>query len=372
MTASEITITETSGSDPITIVLRGRALPYRGMPTGTKQRVQTTWYQGNPKATQQILGTEFEDTTINGVWKAKFLRVQDSRLDVTAFGLGDATISGNLAEELSAGPNAAAILVTTFERLLARGNELRFEWGPVVRFGILSGFEPKWQREEDVEWSMDFDWNGRDQFVVGSGLLAHPGRQLQQAVVDTDSSAVKIPTRIVEAPARSATFSQLGVIRDAAIGILSYTRLAASYATLPASVVQGALGQAVQIRDDVTILTGQMMDVPYTYLCLSDSVENVLSVESWRRDVGIQAETLAAKAQQEADQLESFTQNGDFTTVIVKQGQSLRHVALKYYGDPDAWTVIAEANHLSTSNVPAGTSVQVPTRLVGISGELVQ
>lgn len=373
MPANEITIQELTGSDPITVTLRGRAMPYRGMPTPSRQRIVTTFYQGNPVATQQIMGIEYPDTELTGMWKAKFLRVQDARVAGNALGGVDAIIDGAIADEFFGASNGATILVALFERLLARGNELLFSWGPISRYGLLKEFTPSWQREEDVEWSMSFEWSGAQRTVPRTSLVANPGQDIQQGVVNVDSAAARVPSSLVDAPQRRQSFAQLGAIRNASIDFLALTRQAAQAATLPARVVQGALAQAIQVRDDVAVLSGQMMDVPYTYMSMSDSVVDVFSVEVWRRDVGRQAESLAARSQKTADQLSSLKNlTPDYQLVTVGQGQTLRHISLIYYGNADDWTIIAEANRLPSSVVAAGTVVRVPTRPSGRAGELVQ
>lgn len=367
--ASEIKIQELGTTDPIYIVLRSRALPYRGMPTGGEQRVSTTWYQGNPKATQQIMGETFEPTEISGMWKSKFIRVVDARETRPAErSAPDVEIRGGV-NQISGGALGAEALVVIFEQLRSRGNELLFEWGPVTRYGILQSFTPRWIREEDVEWSATFNWNGAEPTAPPVRRLALPGQPVQEAVVNTDTALARFTRRVAEAPAIRRVSALVARAREASVAFLGYTRQAADAVTLPARVAQGALSQAAQIRDDVSILTGQVMDVPYTYMGLSDSVTDVFSIEGWRRDVGRQAESLAAKAQMEAEQLRSFVLSEDARSVTVQEGQSLRTIALIYYGSADDWTTIAAENNLPSSLVPAGTVVRVPLSLSGAVSE---
>ena len=46
--------------------------------------------------------------------------------------------------------------------------------------------------------------------------------------------------------------------------------------------------------------------------------------------------------------------------VITQTGDRLDHLAQQFYGDQSLWWFIANANNLSTMNIPAGTSLRIP------------
>ncbi len=70
---SSFTIRELTGTTQREIRLIGRALPYRPFSLTTQQRVELTWYPGNPEATSTILGASEGPTQLRGYWKSKFL-----------------------------------------------------------------------------------------------------------------------------------------------------------------------------------------------------------------------------------------------------------------------------------------------------------
>ena len=46
---------------------------------------------------------------------------------------------------------------------------------------------------------------------------------------------------------------------------------------------------------------------------------------------------------------------------IAQEGDRCDALAYTFYGDPDMWWYIANVNNLKTMNIPAGTSLRIPT-----------
>lgn len=58
---------------------------------------------------------------------------------------------------------------------------------------------------------------------------------------------------------------------------------------------------------------------------------------------------------------EKIPTRDDDQYVIAQEGDRLDNLATIFYGDPSLWWYIAQANSLKTFNVPAGTSLRIPT-----------
>ncbi len=119
--------------------LIGRAMPYRAgaggsISFGKTQRSNLTWYPGNRFASQQILGSILKPTTINGVWKERYL-----------------------------GTDRPIQLVEAFEELLESGAQMRLLWQTVERQGIVKDFD--WKPGNpvggvgDIAWQATFEWS---------------------------------------------------------------------------------------------------------------------------------------------------------------------------------------------------------------------
>ena len=46
---------------------------------------------------------------------------------------------------------------------------------------------------------------------------------------------------------------------------------------------------------------------------------------------------------------------------IAQEGDRCDNLAFRFYGNPDLWWFIAKVNGLKTMNIPAGTSLRIPT-----------
>ena len=55
--------------------------------------------------------------------------------------------------------------------------------------------------------------------------------------------------------------------------------------------------------------------------------------------------------------------------VITQTGDRLDHLAQQFYGDQSLWWFIANANNLSTMNIPAGTSLRIPNNIEFAKGD---
>ena len=53
---------------------------------------------------------------------------------------------------------------------------------------------------------------------------------------------------------------------------------------------------------------------------------------------------------------------------IAQEGDRCDNLAFRFYGDPSLWWFIARVNDLKTMNVPAGTSLRIPSNLDNASG----
>tara|TARA_R100000995_G_scaffold70406_1_gene38973 strand:+ start:292 stop:561 length:270 start_codon:yes stop_codon:yes gene_type:complete len=45
---------------------------------------------------------------------------------------------------------------------------------------------------------------------------------------------------------------------------------------------------------------------------------------------------------------------------IAQEGDRCDNLAVRFYGTPELWWFIAKVNHLTTNNIPAGTSIRIP------------
>lgn len=322
------------------LVLKGRALPYQGVAWEASQKVVTTYYPGNPVATQQIVGTEYGPTEIHGMWKARFLPGQ-----VETAGFGDID-----------NPEA---LVLAMEAILEGGSPLEVVWGNIVRYGVLSNFKANWLRLQDVEWSAEFTWKGKEQTAPRASGLVDIQAPVTQALGQWNDSGTLYPTNLLNqwlGGFQALLFSA----RVASGEVLGSLRQASAAVQVPRNAALGAASAANAFRGDAQAILQQTVDVPYTSIQVDDSVVSVLDLESWRRSQALETRRLNAAQITQARNLVDVIEPGAIAIVSIAQNTTLRQLAIKYYGNADRWQAIADANGFVDSQVEAGTLVIIP------------
>ena len=53
---------------------------------------------------------------------------------------------------------------------------------------------------------------------------------------------------------------------------------------------------------------------------------------------------------------------------IAQEGDRCDNLAFRFYGDASLWWFIAKVNNLTTMNIPAGTSLRIPSRTEDAEG----
>lgn len=337
-----ILIQELTGSQR-EVSLGGRALPERPLPAGGLLRHKKTWYPGSGVATLQVLGSEVSSTQFQGVWNDRFIG-------------GQVTTTGFETPEL------ARELVTIFEQLRDSGNTLRFEWGPVVRRGILAQFEPLWLRQQDVRWTMLFEWEARDDQEVPRATLDEPpnSAELRTRLNESDDNLAFKP-KAVKPSYATTVIEQINSVRGRVTDIFDRIRVAQSFQSVPLSSVRGALAAAEGLRLEGNALSVDLVEDPIEVATTFETLLDRVRVDAWRREQGRRVRRLQARGQSDARDLRKLSNPQPIAVVTMRGGNdSLRRVARRFYGTADEWRRIAQANDLPDSTVAAGTLIVVP------------
>jgi hypothetical protein len=306
-------------------------------------RHKKTWYAGNNVATLQVLGSEDSSTQLKGIWNDRFIADQ-----VATAGFET--------------PELARDVVTIFETLQRSGNALRFQWGDVVRMGILAEFEPNWLREQDVEWTMTFEWYGRDDQTVPRATADDPpnSAQLRQRSNQSDDQLAFEP-KSVRPDYSERIRSQIAGVRGRVSALFDRVRAAQSVVAIPLTAVRGALADAEALRTAGNELSVELLEAPLEVATTFEELVDRLTAEVWRREQGRRARRTQAEGQRVARELRRLTRPEPLAVVTIRGGNdSLRRLALKFYGTADEWRRIADVNGLPDSVVAPGTLVVIP------------
>lgn len=367
---SSIIIEEQNLANPRRITLRGRAMPYRGVPWGGSQETKRTYYAGNPVATLQVLGPRENDTEMEGMWKDRFLRGAVVVTSLSGLGSGGGEVGQfDLAEDV----------VQLFHSIRRAGTLLRVQWLSETRFGVIKEFEADYDRAQDVRWTMSFEWIAWDD-----------DQSLRSAEEPIPSSALLdgfdiLMNAIALAPdvARATQAVLVGTVRmigDSVASLFALLETIDSTLDTPGAVM-GAIQNELQSLDrQLTELVQRVLDVkwprtesataisgpttsPWSSRQTRSSVaKQELEFERWRKTVGRAGSNLR-RASGDAVNARLERINPRTTRVVtVSQGTTLYDLSRRFYGTPDFASYLAQVNRLPGAQVLPGTPVRVPPR----------
>jgi len=329
-----------------TVELNGRELPYRSAQGGTisfgkTQRTKQTWYQGNPVASQQIIGPILKPTAINGVWKERYI-----------------------------GTDRPIDLVELFEELLDTGVQVRISWSTIERVGIVKDFT--WYPGDpigglgDIRWEMIFEWNQAVPAIprrVGDGqpavrdLLADAANKLVILGDGIEAFSSGVGTFVGQAKQSyesiDRAFSTFTEALESPLDIQSSTAARmGDEPNLPARLLEdasSAAGSAQETSGRIALFTGSIFP---GNTVVSDNFEDILEESLSRYEIIDNCYDSMESQFDTRVRLEEIVRPDEFTTIPAFVGGDLREVAIQFYGDADLWDRIAKQNGLDTSLIP--------------------
>lgn len=367
------------------IVLRDRALPYRGVEWGGEQRVKRTNYPGNPVASQQVLGPVEGLTSINGMWKDRFMAgaVEISSVGGTGAASAIAAAAQGAANQvLGAEIILAENLVRIFHGIRRAGTSVRVQYLGEVRTGIIASFVARYERQQDIAWTMDFDWRSWDD----DQPLRSATEPVDKASILSDLNALL--DVVAQAPYAVERFAaQLSTAIDDIASITQVLfdalRTIDALTDLPGTVLGNALGTLRQLVGQLTDLIRRIGDVRWPTISSSSSLagptvdpvsskrsassatKQSLEFERWRRSVVLAASQLRRQSSDAVDQRVRQRVPPTTRVVTLRQGASLYDISNRFYGSPDFVNYLAAVNKLTSVSVAAGTRLRVPPRATG-------
>lgn len=359
-----------AGQPPGQIVLSGRALPQGEVTLEGDQREKTTWYPGNPEASQQVGGPIEMPTMMSGVWKDRYV-----------------------------GAGQAVALMRAFDDIRRRGPLLEVSWGagilsaqggdqvgdPFTRRGILKKAKFSFPYPQWCRWELTFSWRGLGDLtaapVMASGILdPREGLANTSGALDDLADAVAAfrgfaHTRLVGLPAQVFARMQdyMDAANDAADAIKGAAGAADRLGTFQgAAPVVGALRNGVDAANSMRLLV-EALDP--SRLAASDGAMEILNIRSNMLLLLGHSDRARDACLQAVESLSRSSAPDVIGEVRPSAGTDLRDIARAFYdGDPDGWTEIAEYNDLPTSEVPmppsgpsdqSGEPLQIPRRGLG-------
>jgi len=354
------------------LVLTGRALPYRPVTLEGTQELEVVWYPGFSNATAQALGPHEEKTNVKGYWKDRFLQTVD-------VGTAPAQFKG-------LDVNSAAELIEAADSFRRLGYQVQVTWQNVQRIGFITRLSQSWHTEHDCEWEIEFTWTGRQEQTIKPNL---------PVVQNYTDFANRLTTALLESGAYQATTAALSILNDPlstaysvsqdAATVVSFSLAQITNATSALSSISSLIALGGQLPTGaVSQATGILRGLAQSFTGIATSFDNFESsikagfTDLALRDTGgnlfaaqLVADTqysettrtyrgLAQQATDLAQQSQAVETPAPDWIYVAGQDDDLRRVATLYYGDPAAWIRLAEYNGLSSSLLVPGQQVNVP------------
>lgn len=343
----------------VTLALYSRALPYRPLSIGGRQRAQFTWYPGSPAAIVQMLGPEEQPIQMEGFWKDRFIGV------------------GNGVDGIAKCNNepvyAVTELVAFVDAMRRTGRKYKLSWDKLERYGHITEFVQTWHTEHDCEWSLEFTVSSQEaqtQVV----LTAEPvnttsfAQTLNQLAQDLAERLDVDPTFGVTDSLRAI---QAGLSTVATSALDNSTALATNFVnriTSPLSGARALSAAAAQSVASTAIAMGAIQDTALAELAAFPGGQNATPIGSqinaysytneWRNS----AKTIRNYAAEARYDAERQAQNELIASFIADARMNYRDVALKYYGTQESWRDLMAFNGATSSAIAPGELIWVPLR----------
>lgn len=369
-----------AGTDDGTISLQGASLPSAVNGRGTiayesEQRVRTTWYAGNPVATQQLMGPVDKPTVITGAWHDVFL-----------------------------GNGTSALLRNTFDGLMRSGVAIEVTWGqgyfpdgqlipgatPIVRRGIVKRFKHSYERPQDITWEIEFEWRGRDDAALPPLQSAGQGddnfADLTESLDATSGAIEAFETDPITQLAGlndtiQGAFDDVQSNIGQSINTLNFASdTLATTANLPNEVLERVRGTTTNLLGSLRNFEDVALAINFLDIEVRDSALATLDIIA-RRLTMLEEMDITREKSANIDAALAARQAPDILAEVrPTPGTDFRELARQFYGDPDLWWLIAQYNGYGNSSsipaLPTGPTdtpplpIRVPRRTEGVQGSL--
>jgi phage tail protein X len=388
------------GRQKRSVTLIGPSLPFMGANWGGRNSMKTTWYPGNgDEATQQRMGP----AEIPSHWSGEWNRTRFGRQPAKAV-LDDGSPLTIVDPET---------LCELLEDLFRAEMRLRVTWSvsgdspsarlKKVREGQASTWDFKYTRAQDIEWSVQWEWQSRgartqtvtnvrdgslDAAIAASNLAAanlksrliadtfnqsrdrilHSATPLTLGQLETLANA---PTLLANSVARSVQQIQSQLEQVGAI--------ASTLASQPASVANSAINVAKNAVSAANQFVDVMGQKPVELESVKANARDLMRAARYFGQVSDAATLASRRAQELVDRMRakapipsgaasqgpsttSATEGDMLAVYVTRDGDTPQRLSQRYYGSPDHAIDIMTANRLPwyQPSFPKGTALFIP------------
>lgn len=346
------------------VILKGPFMPHVPFTFGGSQRLVKEYYPGSSEPTVQVLGPQENELTITGrIYLKKFKKKNTVKVD-----------NNGVSEEKEINLRAAAIeLQELIDAMRIRGNLVYITLGHSwKRWGFIESCNFELKTATDIKYEIKFFIAGFNQpknckiIKAPDPIVIKPNKELTDALlaatnnlkafpdtmprtlaeymndqINTVASAIKIVTGFVDDALKTA--EQINASANRAIGLIRNAR----------ATISQAKRRIGTIAHDVSTLGSS---VSSAWNRQSATVNNSIHIHKARAEFANLSVLLAALQAR----FEGLRTTVPMVRHLVKSGDTLQKLALKYYNNSDNWDLIYKHNKLSTTELVVGTVLEIP------------
>jgi hypothetical protein len=322
---------------------RTRSAPRGNWSFGGALRTVRTDYDGAIEPSEHVLGYSYKDFTVAGRWDDRY-----------------------------AGEGFANSSWQAFEALVKRGRLVRIEFEDVSITGLIKDVDFEYRLKADIGYSFVVSPHYR---VAGEQRRARAAAPVPRA--DELEAAIQDPVEGIEAlmdeaPKEWLSSDQIQVVQgdvDAVRGAFDEIATVIDERLTAAEDSVAAVARLAQLFASIRTSSAEMVSrlrVMRSDLDVAvDSVIPVLDFEVWTRGMAMEAMLALGIATDSEDALKRRIQPRTRAIHRGQQNQTLMAVSLLYYGTPDSWQMIQEANGLSSFVLAGGELLTIPDAPLG-------
>jgi hypothetical protein len=362
ITASAFTLRQLTGPErDAELRLTGRALPIGVLPLSARMRAEVAYYAGNPNGTVQFLGAEEGETEVSGVWRQRYIGYTDY-----------AWYNGSPITDV-------VELATIVDDIRARGALVALTWSHVQRVGYIREFSQQWLAADEVEWTIAFTFTGRvDPALLSVPILAQRGgvEDIASSTADDVAALQDVadnpPTLTTDSSPQSPLSAAQGALAsmdDAVASLTLYASALSDTAQRAAEIAVTPVAAAQRAMACLSSLEGTALSISETLpLQLQSAAQSAsysrtgqrLAAVLWADDFGRGCRRSRRNAAQRRSELQGRVAGNLIAAHVVRLGDDLRRIAMRYYGTQDRWHALAAYNGLPSSVVVVGAIIYVP------------
>lgn len=322
-----------------------RAAPRGSWRFGLQQRTIREDYPGVEAPVEQVLGPNFKDFSLQGIW--------DDRHNH---------------------PGYALETMRAFEALVQRGSLCRFEFETVSVVGLPKDADFDYRRASYIGYSFTVSPHYRTSGGISSGSTARrtvpeaftPVADYRDQAIAAEESMGLVhsfaPKASIKGTAHADTGSLLSELGDAVSDLteaIAWRGEAATDFIVDIKRVSNALnvvkGKAAGLITSVASLKSS------THLAYDNAVA-ALDFDAWRCGLSQYGRKLGLLGVRGRDELARRAEPKAVALYRPRKGESLYAISQKYYGTPSEWKTIATRNNLDTITLQGTELLIIPER----------